>query len=75
MLTSDRARVTGPYKYCRDWDAVLDAVDKLPADSPLHRLADNYRATRHPACLNAIMRNAPCDLWIAYHRMCAPDRA
>ncbi len=50
------------------WPAVIEAASHVPQ---LRRLVENYRRTRHPACLNALMTNAPAEVWLAYH--CGAD--
>jgi len=55
---------TGKYAGCKHWPAVIEAA-KLR--SHLARLAANYEASGHPACLNAIMDNADANLWLTYY--------
>ena len=55
---------TGKYSTCKHWPAVIEAAKLRPR---LKRLATNYEATGHPACLNSIMDNADAGLWITYH--------
>jgi len=51
------------------WITILAAAKRIPR---LRKLAENYEATGHPACLNAIMDNAtaPSDgaLWLIFLR-------
>jgi hypothetical protein len=60
--------VTGKYAGCRDWEAVLRVAATIPRLRPL---VEQWRRTRHPACLNAIMNNAigadAAKLWFAFY--------
>ena len=64
-MKKDTHNVTGPYANPPGgWEAILLAAATRPS---LALLARNYRASKHPACLNAIMANADSNLWITYY--------
>lgn len=56
--------VTGKYKGCKYWDAVIEAAAKRPH---LENVLSKYKETGHPACLNVIMDNADANLWLTYY--------
>lgn len=46
------------------WDSILRNAKKRPR---LQVFVRNYRASKHPAMLNAIMDNADANLWLTYY--------
>lgn len=62
---NDPHGVTGPHANPPGgWDAILRNAEKRPHLAVLVR---NFRASGHPACLNAIMTNADSNLWLTYY--------
>lgn len=64
-MTADTHGVTGPYANPPGgWEAIIRNAEKRPR---LALLVRNYRASKHPACLNAIMDNCDANLWLTYY--------
>jgi len=63
-MHTDIAGVSSPYASPKGgWEPVLAAAEKVPH---LRHIVANYRRTKHPACLNGIMTNAPVSVWHAH---------